>query len=499
MKKIIQKIKNYHPCKPLLLLYLLIPIVISFFTLRVIDNDFWFLIATGKYILNHGFPVIEPFTIHQNLSFVVQQWLTDVIFYKVYTLCSYMGIYLMLLILYIIIIYILYKICMLISEGRASLSVIVTSYISWLLLLFVRTRPQMFDFVILLLEIYILEKYVRTKNYKLLFFLPLLSLLLINLHASSWFMLFLFILPYIVESFHIRLLFINNKGFEKKYLLLILIPMFLVGFINPYGYKAITYIFTSYGNEYINKLVNEMIPLVVPRMLCGKFCYITFIIILVTNIVKRHDIKLRYLCLQLGTIILGLSSTKGFSFLLIGGVFPLAYYLRHNFQIYREIYHYDSKFKICYSLLVTIVIGVSLYLCFTTDKEKFNSLYVRKITNYLNQNEEKEKVVLYTDYDIGSYLIWNGYKVYIDPRAEVFLKSNNKKEDIMKEYYLLQINKIDKKSFLEKYDFTHLIVSKDDKLYKYLKNNKDYKELFRETTNQYHNEKIQFYLFKKVS
>ena len=62
-----------------------------------------------------------------------------------------------------------------------------------------------------------------------------------------------------------------------------------------------------------------------------------------------------------------------------------------------------------------------------------------------------------------------GYKCYIDPRAEVFYKSNNKKEDILVEYVNLG-TLVNPKNFLEKYNFDYLLVSKSDSLYYYLKN-----------------------------
>ena len=47
-------------------------------------------------------------------------------------------------------------------------------------------------------------------------------------------------------------------------------------------------------------------------------------------------------------MILGLSSAKGYSFFLIGGVFPLAYYLKDYFKTYEANYHYSKPFKINY-------------------------------------------------------------------------------------------------------------------------------------------------------
>ena len=49
-----------------------------------IDNDFWFTIAEGKYVLKNGFPHTVPFTIYNNLDFIYQSWGTGVIFYLIH-------------------------------------------------------------------------------------------------------------------------------------------------------------------------------------------------------------------------------------------------------------------------------------------------------------------------------------------------------------------------------------------------------------------------------
>ena len=79
-----------------------------------------------------------------------------------------------------------------------------------------------------------------------------------------------------------------------------------------------------------------------------------------------------------------------------------------------------------------------------TDEKWLEFILNQIITNsikYRNDNnavikitgiQNKENIILYTDYDTGSYLEWKKYKVYIDPRAEVFIKRNNKRKDIFK-------------------------------------------------------------------
>ena len=53
----------------------------------------------------------------------------------------------------------------------------------------------------------------------------------------------------------------------------------------------------------------------------------------------------------------------------------------------------------------------------------------------------------------------------MDPRADVFLKKNNHKSDIFKEYYNLQYNKLYYKDYLDKYNFTHLLINKKGSIY----------------------------------
>ena len=112
MKKIKHFFKKYLKWKPPLVVVLatmFIPFLFIFLMPFKLDNDFWFLINTGKYIINNGIPHIEPFTIHSNLSFVAQQWLTDIIFYLIYNKFNIYGMYIFILISNIIVVFLLYK------------------------------------------------------------------------------------------------------------------------------------------------------------------------------------------------------------------------------------------------------------------------------------------------------------------------------------------------------------------------------------------------------
>ena len=473
--KLITKFKNWNPSIYATILLLTIPFF--YFALKdfKLDNDFWFLINTGKYILNNGFTIIEPFTIHSDFAFIPQQWLTCIIFYLIYTKLGMKGMLLLLLLLCIVIVYLIYKLSILISNKR-SISIIITIFAYLMFLLYsITTRPQIFDIIIFISEIYIIEKYIKTNQNKYLYFLPLLSLLLINLHASMWLMFFVLLVPYYIE-------FIVNKKSIKSLLLLTLLS-FAIGFINPYHINAIKYLLTSYGINEINNAVNEMKAININNAL---LIYIMIFIELIFVYKNKGKNKISHILLFLGTTYLALKHYKGILYLIITMI-PL---LSNCFTKEKPLTNYtiSNKEKIIY--ICTLVLLVT-FIGFNIKIDNTNSLV--DVTNYLDKNSNKN-IKLFTEYNEGGYLEYMGYKCYIDPRAEVFLKSNNKKEDIFKEYYDLRTGNLDIDDFILKYNFDYLLVNKDENkfLFNYLSNNHDYEDVLN-----IEHFKCKIHLFKK--
>lgn len=491
MHKILEKVrlvyKNYKPNKPLTFLFFIIPIFI-FLTKNIkLDNDIYFILNNGKYIIDHCVPYYDPFTIHNGLRLIMQQWLSSIIFYEIYNIFGYFGLIIFMFLINIVILIILYKLCMLISDNKLYLSVALAIIIDYLLLsMFIVTRPQLFDYILLLLEIYILELYIRKQNYKVLLILPILSILMINLHATSFLMMICFIIPYIIDSFKINLRFIKGTGYKKKPLIIIALIMIITGLINPYGIDAITYIFTSMGKDYVSKFIIEMSPLYITNNICRMPILVIGLTIMVYTFAKQGVFKLRYILLFIGTLYLSLTTVKGTSFFYIAGIFPLADYLKVYFINYKEDKPLPSHFMKKYKILIMIIILVISGSLFFQYKQKLylkDYKQLKECGKILYNISKKQKMTLYADYYNGGYLEFIGLKPYIDPRADVFYKSNNKKADIMKEFYDLQKKNLNINKFLNKYQFTHLLVTDDDVLYNYLKNNKDYKIIYKTTHN----------------
>ena len=119
-----------------------------------------------------------------------------------------------------------------------------------------------------------------------------------------------------------------------------------------------------------------------------------------------------------------------------------------------------------------------------------NEHYLHNLSDILKENATSDDLI-YTGYDEGGYIEYQGFKCYIDPRAEVFLKSNNKQKDIFIEYYNLRTGVINYKDFLNTYNFDYLVVAfYENILFTYIDESKNYTLIYNE------NNKLK--LYKKI-
>jgi hypothetical protein len=474
MRKILNNYKKWNPSTLSVILLLMIPFIFFLYRGFVLDNDFWFLTNTGKEIIKNGFINIETFTIHSGLSFIPQQWLIDVLFALIYNNFGINGMFYLTLICNGIIIYLLYKTSYLISNNKKR-SIIFTIIADILLICthIITTRPQLFDVVTFTLELFLIESYIKKEKNIYLYFVPVLSLLLINYHASMWLMLFVLLVPYYIEFIILK---IKKKDVYKiKPVIIVTIISLLCGFINPYGIEAIKYLYNSFGVTEINTLVMEMKAIDISNM-TGKITFLIMFVLLYSFYHNKNNNKIRYFLLTIGIIYLALSHLKGVIFL--GILFPII--MGYNF--YKDTQDKDIKPKLIDKIVYIIsIILLAILIIFKTPIR--DGVKIKEFADYLDNNASYD-IKLFTDYNTGAYMEYRGYKCYIDPRAEIFLKTNNHVEDIFNEFYNLEYGEIDPKEFLDKYQFDYLLVDKMSSTLLYeLKNNKNYQEVLSKEVN----------------
>ncbi len=490
MKTLIRKIKNYKPSKYICYLYFFVPLFVCSLSKIDRENDIWFLLKHGEYILKHGFPHIEPFSMHQNFSFVMQQWLSSVIFYISHKILGQYGILLVIIITNILMLYFLYKLCMLISENKFRLSIVITCITDIFLLLFMIARPWIFTMLNLIIVLYIMELFYKKNNRKALYFLPLISLIQINVQSSMWFMLFIFMLPYIVD------LFLKERRRLSSFPLIIIL-MFICGFINPYGLDNILYVVKSYGNYYINNTVTEMLAISLNDKRILFYSYLFYFILAIELLIyifcKKGRFELRHLFLFLGVSFLGLKNLRSMWIFIIGTIPFLSSYIKPYFKklsFKEENLELEPDERKKYYLVIVIL---CIYTCGVSviANSKFTNKLEKGIDAIYNTSNVNAKTTVYTSYNNGSYAEYRNLKPYIDSRAEIFIKKNNHKEDIMKEYYLVYNGYISYDKFINKYKFDYMIIMKNEAIYTSALKDKNYKSI-------YYSKKYKYRVFERI-
>lgn len=463
MKK--KKIKEYIPSKWIYVILFLLPVVYIFGFTDELDNDIWYLLSEGRYIVQNGIYHIDPLTIHEGLTVTVQNWLSASIFYIMHNIFGSFGILLLMVGCNFLVCFFLYKICMLISDRNRILSLLGMFATDLLLVThYIVSRPQIFSFALLLAVIYVLELYIKTDNKKYLRWLPILSIIEANMHGSLWFMIFLFILPYIIDGIKIKAF--RTEGYNLKPLLIYTGIAAVCGLINPYGYKMITFIFTSFTDHYMHIYINELLPLSIGTYVGKIVVALAILISLCYAFFREGNIRVRYLCLFCGTLILCITSIKAASHFMLVSIFPLTYFFKDMFP--RDFNDIGDKFKNYLnkgfrfvSIFLVLLLGYSAYVNIPNTKLESEIEVCAKV---LKENYDGDPRV-YSIFNIGGHLEYYGLKPYIDPRAEVFLKINNGKDDIFKEFYDLNQKNITFSDLQKKYNFTHAIVTIDEPYY----------------------------------
>ncbi|MBR3368890.1 hypothetical protein IKG45_03865 [Candidatus Saccharibacteria bacterium] len=439
----------------------LLPLVIILLYRRTLDNDTWFVLAEGRHILEKGIYYNDVLSMHDGLEIVVQQYGFAVIFWLIYSVFGSIGLYVMTILFNFLICFLVYKIAMLISEKNINMSLFVVVLTDvFLSFIFIVTRAQVLSYVFILLTMYLLELYVKKKEKKYLYPIPLVSLLQINIHASLWPMIILILGVYIVDSFKIPKL--HLQGYKTRPLIITLIISALIAFINPYGVKMLTFIFTSYGVNEIFELVSEMAPFDL-RSLYNILVYGAIVTVILAYIFgKKKNIRVRYLLLFFGFLALSLNSVKGFSELFLVMFIPMALLFK-DFQIKSKKVILFSKAAIMWSFVIVFgAVGICGCLVLSRLSDAPSEVMKEAVDAIDDKigDREKSNLRIYTGYNDGGYLEFRGYKPYLDPRAEVFIKKNNGKEDILQEWIDFEKRLIEKNDFIDKYDFDYLFVSR---------------------------------------
>jgi hypothetical protein len=418
------------------------------------DPDFWWHLATGKWIVEHGrLPDQDPFSfatlqkdpytpINRVKLILTQYWLAQILLYKIYSLYGFAGVSVMRAMILTLTVAILFP---LLRLYRVSTTIILPLIIvsAYLLKPFAGERPQLFSFLFAGIVIYLMEKMSRplmsdkdsrSSRLKIYHLLLLLCMpLWANLHGgfiygivviaiylvSHW--LSLFIRKRRLETVDIRPYVKFTTTTSLAVLLTLLNPNTYYSLINHFRYKP--FIYLMYVQEFTPtfKLFHTN---------KGYFAMLVLLTLLIfVELVRTRRINISHLLLFIFNAFISLLAVRFVPLFLVSGSFLIGVYL--NKLIKLKIFEKNKGLEAIATLLICMcIIGAG----FLTGRVSVDKLYLTGVeyTLYPYAAADFLKTLpprrIFNPYTWGGYLIWRlypQYKVFIDGRGlnqEIFLQ-----------------------------------------------------------------------------
>lgn len=453
-----------------------------------VDSDTNFILYEGKRIAEGGIQYWNMASAAGRMKTVVQQWLYDLIVYRIYSAAGWRGLYLANAVQAVILGALLIRLCR-VLKGSRDVS-LMTSLIALAEFIGVygTTRPEMITGILLVANAVLMERYAGSRKIRyLLMCMPLVTLEA-NLHASMWVMHAVLMLPYaipydmIFDVFHLRKSGDASHSYRKLPVLAAVLATPVFALANPYGADGLMYLFNAAGMNLREKAgIIEMqyptlvsfrsVPYLILLVLLGRYAKKAepeHIILFVGGFCTFALAERNIILLCLSAVPLSVSVLTGLAGDCRSAMrkgkpeqLPAAEKRKplQNCRIFQNAKIAGAVIMIASCVLVS-AIAVSY-----PPEEGDNSSFPAKAEKYIRKEKKKAgssaPARVMTEYGSGAYFERMGEKIYIDARPELWRKKINGKADIYDEY--ISLNRITEKQYEKlkrKYNFDYIFAKK---------------------------------------
>ena len=480
--------------KKLYIVFSMLLIVIILMTVtKEMQNDTFFTIATGEHILQEGYDNVDHLTWHENLGFYKLRWAFDVAIAFIYNTFGFAGIYAFVVIIASLTGLSLFNI-LLKQKNNIVLSFIAT-VISMLLMTSnwsFTARGQIISYLLLLLEIYFIEKMISTKQKRYYIIFLVISALIVNFHASVWSMTIILVLPYLAEAIMHKIM--KNKNLEKskiilepisiKMLIIAILCLVLGSFISPIGTYTYTYMFKVIGgisSTFISELQQTDIISSI-GMILG------LIVIDILMLATKSKMKLSDILLFFGLYFMAILARRNQAFLYLIGTIPVVRLITNFFETYdtenilEKLNNFFSKNWVLGCTTIVIVIGLSSNMV-TRIREKYvnEKKYPVEAVNFIKENLDYINLRIYNSFNYGSYLELSGIPAFVDSRSEIFTEEFNN-VTILKDWLETSRGNVNYNDTFAKYEIDYAIVEDKEIINTYISADENYEKVFDDET-----------------
>ncbi len=488
--------------------------------------DIWYMMATGREILESGIPYDNPFSQHEGAQIIVQQWLLCVIYYLIYEAFGMGGIAVLITIVAALIVVSAYLLGRL-KKGDAFGGEIVALLCIPLLMaldIYLKMGSATFSMLIFILIVLLLEKYRKTERYFWLALLLPIAFIHAQIHLA--FVLFDLVIIACYAIPDIPRLIDRIKGSSARYqitdniafaqssykrlpVLIALAAFVLVLFVNPYGIRGVCYIFLSYGAAGYKMDIPEMQPLSIGQFGINGAAVLILILLAYMAIAKRglKRIDTPLTLMVLLTTLMTFQHSRNcwlaplFGFMLICGATRgwswefcniKAFFQGKSKRAVLEDRESNNAFRDSKALLVERIMMCALCTAVTIISvvyiavvlipvmniaEKTDEFTPQGIVDAIADGEKGTDVKIYNPVELGGYLEWRGITPYIDSRVETW---NSLMSGLDRDYYYEYVDMItndwvleDFERFMDENDFDYMITKSESTLGNYLEGYRD--------------------------
>lgn len=437
------------------------------------------MIEQAKYILSNGIPITDVFTMHSSFDYYWQKPFMCLLTYFVYNFFGEFGLLIGKLLLGCIrtFTYMFFMNELTKNANYRVNNVLMVMFVTLISTMVTDFRPFMISDVLLMFMLINIERYIVTTQIKLLLWLPVISFLMVNFHSTMWFVMFLFMLPYLFETrwaiscfeLIVKPHFFIEPTYRKGPLSLVGIISFLCGMLNPYGLKEYWYMFNAIiiGFEQTTSHIQELQAFSLHSL--GSILVLILVLVVTIQTAQLKQIELRAVYFFIGGLLLLSMAVRNINYMLITSLFLSAFAFKNNSSTYlhdRLVKRFNVK------LLIVPFIGLlfMLFVFITTNHQ--NVLYQMTggdAVDYMVEHCESDSMI-FNWYGVGARLELNSFKPYIDERSEAMSFPINHQYDLFNEAMTAYDSETAMQTILDRYQFEYIILPLSSDLYVIAKN-----------------------------
>jgi hypothetical protein len=433
-------LRQAHPSVKLsVILVFFIFFFTSFLQRHVYNYDFWWHLATGKYIVDHkSLPQSDPFSFashdapsSRKTLILKGYWLADVIFYKVYRAWDLKGIIIMRAVLMLLFLFFIFLTMR--KQGASDfLALILTGGVFLLSMTFLGERPQLFTFAFFSLILYLLEDFRKTGSRRV-FLIPLLMLVLSNMHPG-YIVCILLISLYVAGEGALSLRKDDPRKRGARILSIVWCLAIIACVLNPTGLSAFSEIFSV--ERHTAGIVEFMSPFSVyfNKFKPVDYPYVIFLLLSLIGLRYLRKIEVVHLLLLAVFTLMSVMALRYMIFYMCAAAPVIAnimLYVKED-KIWRGSFRAPRGGE---SLLyvITFIGGVVLLFSALPSLAKYE---FRADTSYGAPKGAGDFLAplkisgnMFNEYGAGGYLIWRLY-----PDKKVFIDGRSLEPDVYEEY-----------------------------------------------------------------